>query len=78
MRRLLNGLSEERAPTIRINPERGRAVVFFPGTIDGDIDRRLLHEALPVPAGQTKFVAQMWVRHSADRVGAFMDTAESI
>ena len=73
---LLNGLSEQRAPTKRVAPQRGRALVFFPGTVDGDIDNRLMHEALPPE--QTKYVAQMWVRHGADTFGAFMDTHESI
>lgn len=75
---LLNGTGEVRAPTLRVSPERGRALIFFPGRVDGGIDDRLLHEALPVPQGQTKWVAQMWVRHGVDRHGAFMDTRESL
>ena len=74
---MLNGLSEDRVPTVRVNPQRGRALIFFPGKVNGDIDKRLMHEALPVPQGQTKYVAQMWVRHGIDRYGMFMDTPES-
>ena len=60
---------------LRISPERGRALLFFPGHADGTIDTRLMHEALP--AGATKYVSQVWVRHGVDRFGLFMDTAES-
>jgi prolyl 4-hydroxylase len=60
---------------MRVAPQRGRALVFFPGNVDGDIDQRLLHEALP--AGEVKFVSQVWVRHGVDRYGLFMNTHES-
>ena len=61
---------------LRISPEPGRALLFFPGNVDGTIDTRLLHEALP--AGGVKYVAQVWVRHGVDRFGMFMNTHESV
>lgn len=61
---------------LRVSPEQGRALIFFPGREDGTIDYHLLHEALPVAAG-SKHVAQIWVRHGVDRFGLFMDTHES-
>lgn len=42
-------------------PKRGRAVVFFPATVDGYLDGRTLHEALPV-RNATKYVSQIWIR----------------
>ena len=61
---------------IEVTPQRGRALIFFPGFEDGSIDERLIHEALP--AGDVKFVSQVWVRHGADRFGMFMNTRESV
>jgi prolyl 4-hydroxylase len=43
-----------------VRPTRGSALVFFPATIDGALDRRALHAALP--AVDAKFVSQIWVR----------------
>ena len=62
---------------LRISPERGRALLFFPGREDGTIDQYLLHEALPVVQDGPKYVAQMWVRHGVDGFNMFMDTPES-
>ena len=61
---------------VEVAPQRGRALVFFPGREDGTIDERLLHEAKP--AGDLKWVAQVWVRHGTDNFGCFMNTAESV
>lgn len=36
------------------------AVVFFPATLDGALDSRLLHAA--EPAIDTKWVSQIWIR----------------
>ena len=41
-----------------------RAVVFFPGFLDGNIDPLLYHEA--EAPGETKWVSQIWVRQIAD------------
>ena len=30
-----------------VQPRRGRAIVFFPGFLDGKLDKRLYHEACP-------------------------------
>ena len=43
-----------------VQPCKGRAIVFFPGTLDGELDMAALHAALP--AVDTKFVSQVWVR----------------
>ena len=58
-----------------VRPKLGRALVFQPGTTSGAIEQRLLHEALP--AVDTKWVCQVWVRHGVDTHGCFMNTAES-
>ncbi len=58
-----------------VRPRRGRALLFLPGAVEGGIDRRLLHEALP--AIDVKWVAQVWVRHGEDLYQAFMNTPES-
>ena len=36
------------------------ALVFFPATVDGHLDKRALHAALP--AVDTKYVSQVWIR----------------
>ena len=46
------------------------------GNPDGSIDQALMHEACE--AMDTKWVAQVWVRHGADRYNSFMDTSESL
>lgn len=53
---------ETRFPALKLDvrPQRGKAVVFFPATVDGRLDRRLLHAALP--AVDVKYVSQVWVR----------------
>lgn len=43
-------------------PKAGRAVVFFPCTITGELDDLALHAALP--AVDEKYVCQIWVRES--------------
>jgi len=47
---------------LNIHPVRGTALVFFPATVDGHLDPRALHAALP--AVDTKFVSQIWIRQS--------------
>lgn len=41
----------------------GMAVVFFPATLAGALDSRLLHAA--EPAVHTKWVSQIWIRQGA-------------
>ena len=52
--------------SLEIRPRKGRALVFFPAFADGSLDLMAWHEALP--AIETKWVAQVWVRQrrSAD------------
>jgi prolyl 4-hydroxylase len=45
---------------LQIKPVQGMALIFFPATIDGTLDPRALHAALP--AVDTKFVSQIWIR----------------
>jgi hypothetical protein len=45
---------------LQVQPRQGMALVFFPATIDGALDRRALHAALP--AIDTKYVSQIWIR----------------
>lgn len=47
---------------MRVRPERGKAVIFFPSFSDGEVDTRLLHAGMP-PLG-SKWVAQIWIRQS--------------
>jgi len=44
----------------KVKPVKGMALVFFPATVDGHLDPRTLHAALP--AIDTKFVSQIWIR----------------
>lgn len=48
---------------LQVKPRRGMALVFFPATVDGVLDRQALHAALP--AEDTKFVSQIWIRQGA-------------
>jgi prolyl 4-hydroxylase len=50
------------ALNLDVQPKRGMALVFFPATIDGMLDKMALHAALP--AIDTKFVSQIWIRQS--------------
>jgi prolyl 4-hydroxylase len=48
---------------LEVQPVRGMALVFFPATVDGLLDKMALHAALP--AIDTKYVSQVWIRQSA-------------
>lgn len=52
-------------PTLKlqIQPRQGMALVFFPATVDGVLDRQALHAALP--ALDTKYVSQIWIRQGS-------------
>ena len=50
------------ALNLQVQPRRGMALVFFPATVDGMLDKRALHAAMP--AIDTKFISQVWVRQS--------------
>jgi len=45
---------------IDVQPRRGTAIVFFPATVDGYLDKMALHAALP--AVDVKYVSQVWIR----------------
>ena len=44
---------------ITCRPRKGCALIFFPSYIDGGLDPKALHEALP--AVDRKYVCQVWV-----------------
>jgi prolyl 4-hydroxylase len=48
--------------TLNVQPKQGMALIFFPATLDGTLDPRVLHAALP--AIDTKYVSQIWIRQS--------------
>ena len=45
---------------IEVKPRKGMAIVFFPSTVDGFLDKNALHAAKP--AVDTKYVSQVWIR----------------
>jgi len=50
------------ALNLKVQPRRGMALVFFPATVDGLLDRNALHAALPAMEPFTKYVSQVWIR----------------
>uniref|UniRef100_A0A7S1UYE3 Fe2OG dioxygenase domain-containing protein n=1 Tax=Grammatophora oceanica TaxID=210454 RepID=A0A7S1UYE3_9STRA len=48
------------ALNLDVQPRRGMAIVFFPATVDGYLDKMALHAANP--AVDTKYVSQVWIR----------------
>ena len=48
--------------SLSVAPRKGSALVFFPATVDGHLDPRALHAALP--AVDVKYVSQIWIRQS--------------
>ena len=50
------------ALNLEVQPRQGMALVFFPATVDGCLDKMALHAAMP--AIDTKFVSQVWIRQS--------------
>jgi prolyl 4-hydroxylase len=47
---------------LSVQPKQGTALIFFPATVDGLLDKALLHAALP--AVDTKYISQVWIRQS--------------
>jgi prolyl 4-hydroxylase len=47
---------------VRAVPAEGSALVFFPASIDGDVDYQALHTA--EDADDQKWVSQIWIRQS--------------
>lgn len=56
------GQTDFPAMNLQVTPRKGSAVIFFPATVDGYLDKRALHAALP--AIDTKYVSQVWIRQS--------------
>lgn len=48
---------------IDVQPQQGMALVFFPASIDGMLDKMALHAAKP--AVDVKYVSQVWIRQAA-------------
>ena len=57
------GQTDFPAMNLQVSPRKGTAVVFFPATVDGYLDKRALHAALP--AIDTKYVSQVWIRQGS-------------
>jgi len=51
-------ISPEKA--LEVKPQKGMALIFFPSSVDGLLDKRALHAALP--AEDVKYVSQIWIR----------------
>ena len=45
---------------LTVTPVKGTAIMFFPGKLSGELDRRLLHTA--EHAVSEKWVSQVWIR----------------
>jgi prolyl 4-hydroxylase len=50
------------ALNLDVQPVQGQALVFFPATVDGFLDKMALHAAMP--AIDTKYVSQIWIRQA--------------
>ena len=59
---LRGGSTRFPALNLEVQPRRGMALVFFPATVDGMLDKMALHAAMP--AVDTKYVSQIWIRQS--------------
>jgi hypothetical protein len=51
------------ALNLDVHPREGMALVFFPASVDGVVEKAVLHAALP--AVDTKYVSQVWIRQSS-------------
>ena len=47
---------------LSIQPDKGTALIFFPGFMNGELDTDALHAGMP--AVDTKWVSQVWIRQS--------------
>jgi len=47
---------------VEVKPQKGSALVFFPGFMNGELDTDVLHAGMP--AVDTKWVSQVWIRQS--------------
>ena len=53
-------MSCSRRLDIEVKPEKGKALIFFPGFMNGELDTDALHAGMP--AVDTKWVSQVWIR----------------
>ena len=51
-----------RRVNFEVKPKKGRALIFFPGFMNGELDTDALHAGMP--AIDTKWVSQVWIRQS--------------
>jgi hypothetical protein len=51
------------ALNLSVQPRQGTALVFFPSTIHGVLDKYVLHAAMP--AVDTKYISQIWIRQQS-------------
>ena len=56
------GATYFRRADFEVRPKKGRAVIFFPGTMDMELDTDALHAGMP--AVDVKYVSQVWIRQS--------------
>jgi len=56
------GTTTFRRINFEVFPKKGRALIFFPGFMNGELDTDALHAASP--AISTKWVSQVWIRQS--------------
>eukprot|EP00966_Prymnesium_polylepis_P307018 7094713-Prymnesium_polylepis.2 len=49
---------------VDVAPACGKAIVFAPAFLNGQLDASMVHEALP--AEDTKWVCQIWIRQRSD------------
>lgn len=68
------------SPSSRLvqRPQKGKAILFFPASPSGKADTRLEHEARPPREGETKWVAQVWLRQRVDPTRTFIDNPHSV
>jgi prolyl 4-hydroxylase len=55
-------LRPDRRVKFEVRPKKGRALIFFPGFMNGELDTDALHAGMP--AVDTKWVSQVWIRQS--------------
>lgn len=58
-----NGCTVFRDLDVRVEPERGKALLFFP-SVKGSVDIRTIHSGEKVRGGTDKWIAQIWVREN--------------
>lgn len=49
---------------LKIKPQKGTALIFFPATLDGKLDENALHSAEAAILNHEKYVCQIWIRQN--------------